>query len=399
MRRREFLKHSPGVAGALLALRTVASSPGATTATKHTTNIEAIKKALTIRQEGSHFVVELPRGVIPEHDEAHVRFSLVRGNDSADISVHRNVTRARHAKSSDGRLNIFIPESKDIVKLHLYTNDIATTRVEARYYARDAQLPNPGTIFFRNHLQLPVKRFSAKDISIFYHGSIEEQKLREAAEEMHFLNRFIPKSHSVKSMYLRNEIPEAGEDKMGFELAAGRQSLILKIGARKPISHKESPHVIFGKTGAFKGEKSAIHRVLTCHEAIHAILKAEGLSPELSLLFNVMSEIGWIKEEGEKHAFYSVFDESSYLGQSLEIGHPYDTPSELGASAITVMRYFPNEFIKKMDELKRADLKLHKEAVMIAFEVTNFFGNKRKETFSPRVWNYLVKEAKEAKSR
>lgn len=56
--------------------------------------------------------------------------------------------------------------------------------------------------------------------------------------------------------------------------------------------------------------------------------------------------------EDYKNTVFGIFDESTYLeGSACTTGHPYDNNGELFASATTCMRLFPEEFMRRYNQL------------------------------------------------
>ena len=64
-----------------------------------------------------------------------------------------------------------------------------------------------------------------------------------------------------------------------------------------------------------------------------------------------------------------LFDESGYVKSDRDAGHPYDDYEELFASASNVMRNFPEEFVKRLLELKAANPQEYRIAARVAAAV------------------------------
>ena len=103
------------------------------------------------------------------------------------------------------------------------------------------------------------------------------------------------------------------------------------------------------------------------HELGHAIRKRISLRPDqeansaLQAVYrNLVQEAGfdyWTSRldfnvDTENSPYFSIFDESSYIPpHPSPYGHPYTSPVELYAGALTVLRFFPDEFIERFKNL------------------------------------------------
>lgn len=74
-------------------------------------------------------------------------------------------------------------------------------------------------------------------------------------------------------------------------------------------------------------------------------------------------------ERLENHPLIRLFDESGYVDSDRDAGHPYDDYEELFASASNVMRNFPDEFAKRLGELKAGSPQQYQLAVKVASAV------------------------------
>jgi hypothetical protein len=102
-------------------------------------------------------------------------------------------------------------------------------------------------------------------------------------------------------------------------------------------------------------------------QAYRGLLATAGLSfPVRQLLETALATPS---QNLEDNPYFSIFDESSYLGKEVAegFGHPYDNPTELFASALTVLRYFPERFLvryQSMEPAKRVAVKAVVEVVV-----------------------------------
>ncbi|MBI2048053.1 MAG: hypothetical protein HYT27_02845 [Parcubacteria group bacterium] len=129
-----------------------------------------------------------------------------------------------------------------------------------------------------------------------------------------------------------------------------------------PNNTIEAPYVMFS---APLYENEGERRVF--HDLVHAIEKAmqEKSSENIQLLrnayeylvlhagFNSMSDKLHFSNKTENNPYFKIFDESSYTPpfRPSPYGHPYASHSELFASALTIFRFFPDEFIRRFREL------------------------------------------------
>lgn len=86
---------------------------------------------------------------------------------------------------------------------------------------------------------------------------------------------------------------------------------------------------------------------------------------------------------------FDLFDESQYMPLPKEVGHPYEGPGELFASASVILRYFPKDFMKKASILSEEDRAL---VLGVARRVVNLYlqhPNCPKDFFDPKLIRYL----------
>jgi hypothetical protein len=131
------------------------------------------------------------------------------------------------------------------------------------------------------------------------------------------------------------------------------------------------------------------------HELSHVIVKEivfdedQRLNQILFEVFKVLNDKSGIKvfsrysippkeeikavEKLEDNVYFSIFDESFYIKKVYRIetllGHPYDDYSELFASALTVLRFFPNEFIQRYNQLNPEQRKVVAKVVRTIFKI------------------------------
>lgn len=97
-------------------------------------------------------------------------------------------------------------------------------------------------------------------------------------------------------------------------------------------------------------------------------------------------------DEGDK--LFGLFDESNYLDVDSKMGHPYDSPRELFASASTILKFFPKEFMENVSKLSEKEKEL---VIKVAhFVVKKYFKhpNYKKGIFDSKLLNYLNLEEK-----
>lgn len=119
------------------------------------------------------------------------------------------------------------------------------------------------------------------------------------------------------------------------------------------------------------------HLLVAFHEFSHVILYDyhDFRRMELSDLFKLLSKKSSIERlaavllfniantYNKENGIFRIFDESSYFKdkygtKSNHFGHPYSNHQELFASALTVFRFFPEEFLERLNELELNERKL-----------------------------------------
>jgi hypothetical protein len=122
------------------------------------------------------------------------------------------------------------------------------------------------------------------------------------------------------------------------------------------------------------------------HELCHGIIKIiifnqknQRVNIELFNTYKqLVKEAGWDipmpafsffgpPEEIENNPYFSIFDESSYTKAYQDYGHPYSDYNELFASALTVFRFFPNEFVQRYNQLTDEQKKQVASVVRVIF--------------------------------
>ncbi len=90
-----------------------------------------------------------------------------------------------------------------------------------------------------------------------------------------------------------------------------------------------------------------------------------------------------VPKEVEENPYFSIFDESNYVnlppdkyGQEGTYGHPYSNFDELFASALTVIRFFPDQFIENYDSLDAKVQEKVQKTVKAVFGVLTWFRKK-----------------------
>lgn len=138
------------------------------------------------------------------------------------------------------------------------------------------------------------------------------------------------------------------------------------------------------------------------HELSHAIAFEIVFAPEYQRLSKnlieayeqLVTKAGWKvpvpsfsllgpPKEIEDNPYFSIFDESSYIKEKrteerfiARFGHPYSDCSELFASALTVLRYFPKEFIERYKQLKpdqQETIRLVTRTILESLESINYY--------------------------
>jgi len=84
-------------------------------------------------------------------------------------------------------------------------------------------------------------------------------------------------------------------------------------------------------------------------------------------------------EEIENNPYFSIFDESSYVKKvQKNYGHPYSDHNELFASALTVFRFFPYEFVQRYNQLASGQ-KVVASVVRAIFDALESINPKRED--------------------
>jgi|GEM_PF-5888896 len=75
------------------------------------------------------------------------------------------------------------------------------------------------------------------------------------------------------------------------------------------------------------------------------------LAPQDLAIFSMPEDQGTYSNEHSQAPLFAMFDESTYQGFGSFAGHPYDNPSELFASATSVLVNYPQEFFSNLAKL------------------------------------------------
>lgn len=128
----------------------------------------------------------------------------------------------------------------------------------------------------------------------------------------------------------------------------------------------------------FKGEGLVVHH----HELCHGLFSSLSMPSKFRIAgaYFFLDEDRFIDHEMAEDSGFRIFDESTHLPEQIRspdmlmLGHPYDNESEFFASAITTMRYFPDQFIEyfgKLDAKTRQMARLGISSVLAALESVN----------------------------
>ncbi|MEK6979514.1 MAG: hypothetical protein AABW86_04795 [Candidatus Micrarchaeota archaeon] len=79
----------------------------------------------------------------------------------------------------------------------------------------------------------------------------------------------------------------------------------------------------------------------------------------------------------EYSTYFAMFDESNYMTKGVRLGHPYTHPTELFASALTVFRFYPREFIARYELLSDEIRGVVREAALFILDALEVADNGR----------------------
>ncbi len=238
-----------------------------------------------------------------------------------------------------------------------------------------------------------VYRVKKSGITILMESPGHERDAKSLVPILNELNRLLPKEDRIRHIILSN----AGDDNPLFEYSQGF-SMSLACSPLYAGTYAESigevDFVIFGSLGALADPQFA--KIAVFHETAHAyFFKAA----TLDLLYYAFNNSYFYKAvldsvpsaDPKTNPAFLLLDEGSYfphpsLPDSIyDLGHPYDNPAELFASTCTVLRFFPDEFFRRVYELNASDPTAASYAYSIAENVARAFGDRR--VFPERVYD------------
>lgn len=151
-------------------------------------------------------------------------------------------------------------------------------------------------------------------------------------------------------------------------------------------------HSIFLKSILYNQNNPRLNMEL--YNAYKTLIKESGLANLI-----LISKLTGPLKEIEDNDYFSIFDESSYIsGIDISYGHPYSDHNELFASALTVFRYFPDEFIERYRKLSSDKQKVIGEVVKTIFSVLESINSDNINNLLPK-YNSLKNLIKEPENK
>jgi hypothetical protein len=222
-----------------------------------------------------------------------------------------------------------------------------------------------GEIYERHGIVFRIDKLSSdlRQAPFFSNGALDG--LARLLDEM---NRFLPTKSKIRHVHILDELTTIAcvNDQAMIDMSLGWFS---SKGLADVVVWHEGAHFLFsylsgrvldpnmrelGEAFLFEARKTYL-----------ALLDMERRKPDSELFYDAsLSNLEYIlaivKSKVSKHhesVVFRIFDESTYYPNDAEGGHPYHGCGELFASASTVMRFKPKEFLWEVSKLKESEKK------------------------------------------